>query len=124
MEDMLFPPLGPWQSNGTSRLGQKGSSSASVKGNAAEDAGRNGELKKACVDMEAQFIYYLFKEMRNTVPEDGLIPKGSAEKMYTAMLDTEMAEELAKKGGIGLADTIYRQLTERADNAETTGEKE
>ena len=123
MVDILLPPLGPMQTSVDARLGQKGTPSAGSKDGLDSAEKENRDLKKACEEMEAQFIYYLFKEMRNTVPENGFIPKGSAEKMYTAMLDTHMAEDLSRKGGIGLADVIYRQLTESADDSGSWREK-
>jgi len=75
----------------------------------------NAELMKACASMEAQFVNYLFKAMRETIPDDGFIPKGPGEKMYTSMLDLQLAENLCQNGGIGLASVLYEQLADAED---------
>jgi Rod binding domain-containing protein len=69
-----------------------------------------GRLREACSEFEALFINMLFKELRATVGKSGLMDGGQAEEVYTGMMDTEMARDLAAKGGIGLADILYRQL--------------
>ena len=74
-------------------------------------------LMKACAAMEAQFINYLFKEMRETIPEGGFIPRSTGEKIYTSMLDAHLAEELSQSKGIGLAPILYDQLAKLADPA-------
>jgi flagellar protein FlgJ len=73
-------------------------------------------MKKACSDFESLFVNYLFKEMRATIPENGLLDGGSAEKIYTTMLDGEVAKELSARRGIGLADILYRQMKEHESN--------
>ena len=75
-----------------------------------ESAG-DDTLDKACRDFEALFLGYMMKEMRKTVPEDGLFSGGRAEEMYTSMLDNETAKSITKHNGLGLAPMLYRQLT-------------
>ncbi|WP_051308996.1 rod-binding protein [Desulfogranum japonicum] len=67
-------------------------------------------LKQSCEDFEAIFIDTLFKAMRKTVGDNELFPKSSAEKMYEEMLDTEMAQQIAQKQSMGLANQIYQQV--------------
>ncbi|MGB7919704.1 MAG: rod-binding protein [Desulfobacterales bacterium] len=69
-----------------------------------------GRLREACSEFEALFINLLLKELRATVGKSGLMDGGRAEEVYTGMMDTEMARDLAAKGGIGLAAILYRQL--------------
>lgn len=71
---------------------------------------QGGRLREACSEFEALFINLLLKELRATVGKSGLMDGGRAEEVYTGMMDTEMARDLAAKGGIGLADILYRQL--------------
>ena len=75
-----------------------------------ESVGDN-ELENACRDFEALFLGYMMKEMRKTVPDDGLFSGGRAEQMYTAMLDDETAKSITRHNGLGLAPMLYRQLT-------------
>lgn len=74
------------------------------------------ELKKACTELESFFIYTLLKEMRATVPKSGLMSGGRAEEIYTSMLDTQLANEISLKGGIGLSSLLIEQLSRKAEN--------
>jgi Rod binding domain-containing protein len=78
-------------------------------GNRVNDK-NDGRLREACSEFEALFINLLLKELRATVGKSGLMDGGRAEEVYTGMMDTEMARDLAAKGGIGLAAILYRQL--------------
>jgi len=68
------------------------------------------KLKEQARQFEAIFIQQMFKEMRNTVPKDGLIEPGNADDIYTQMQDAEAAKVMAHHGGIGLADLMLKQL--------------
>ena len=68
------------------------------------------QLRAAAEQFEAVFLQQMFKEMRNTIPDDGLIPRGNADDIYTQLQDAEAAKIMAAKGGIGLADLMMQQL--------------
>ncbi len=74
--------------------------------------GQNQEgLKKSTQQFEAIFIQQMYKEMRKSVPDDGLIQRGNADDVYAQMLDLEAAKVTAQQGGIGLADLMMEQLS-------------
>jgi len=73
---------------------------------------RAAELKKACQDFESVFVNQMFQEMRKTVSKDGLFDGGRAEEIYTSMQDAELAKTMSRQRGLGLADIMYRQLSE------------
>jgi Rod binding domain-containing protein len=101
-----------------------GSSHPTAVGNRVNDE-NGGRLREACSEFEALFINLLLKEMRATVGKSGLMDGGQAEEVYTGMMDTEMARDLAAKGGFGLADILYRQLAPaRADRPSVAGPSE
>jgi flagellar protein FlgJ len=75
-------------------------------------------MEKACKEFESLFVNYLMKEMRNTIPENELFGGGSAEKMYTTMLDGEVAKHVSIQRGIGLADMLYRQMAGQNEKKE------
>ena len=69
------------------------------------------ELARACSEFEAIFIEQLFKTMRASVPESGLLRGGRAEEIYTGMLDQQIAAEMARgQGGIGLSPRMQSRL--------------
>lgn len=69
------------------------------------------ELAQACQDLESLFLTYLLKEMRETIPKDGLLSGGKAEEIYTSLADAELAKELAAGGGIGISRVLLAQLS-------------
>ncbi|MCW8859520.1 MAG: rod-binding protein [Deltaproteobacteria bacterium] len=68
------------------------------------------KLKEAAQQFEAIFIQQMFKEMRKTIPDDGLIQRGNADDVYTQLQDLEAAKITAQQGGIGLAELMMQQL--------------
>jgi flagellar protein FlgJ len=68
------------------------------------------ELKTACEDMEALFIHHMLSEMRKTVDKSGLMDGGRSEEIYTSLMDAELAKEMARSGGLGLATILQEQL--------------
>ena len=77
---------------------------------AAEESKR---LREACEGFEAMFLDIVFKEMRNTVPENTLFGESNGEKMWHSMLDTELMQNVAKSGGVGIADMMYDNLIDQ-----------
>lgn len=67
------------------------------------------KLKKTCQDLEAVFLNIMMTNMRKTVDKSKLVDSSQEETM-TSMLDAEMTKDMAKAGGIGLADMLYHQL--------------
>ncbi len=81
------------------------------------DAGKSGEkqqegLKQLCQDFEAIFLNSLFQEMRRTIPEGGLMGESPGTDLFQEMMDMEVAGEMAHRGGLGLAQGLYRQFLE------------
>jgi flagellar protein FlgJ len=78
----------------------------------AYSLGSNQEekLKKACQDFEAMFIDQMYKTMRKTTLDGGLIKKNAGEIMFTEMLDTEMANVAAADSKNGLGAMLFEQM--------------
>ena len=70
----------------------------------------DAKLQAACQEMESLFLSYLLKEMRATINRSGLISGGTAEEIFTSMLDTELAKGISGRGGIGLSKILLDQL--------------
>lgn len=71
---------------------------------------------KAAEGMEAMFLDYMMKVMRETVPQSDLSMDSPATKIYQGMMDSEAAERAARAGGIGLADQIVAYLESQRYN--------
>lgn len=79
------------------------------------------KLEQACKDFESLFVNQMMKQMRKTVPQEGLFNGGRAEKIYTEMLDSELAKSISNQRGLGLATMMYRQMSTLASE-EKSGE--
>jgi len=77
---------------------------------AAIDNGDDIELKKACRDFEGIILNMLFRQMKATVPKSGFLSDSAALDIFDSMLDEKLMEEASKRGSLGLADTLYKQL--------------
>lgn len=67
-------------------------------------------LRRSCQDFEAIMLKSMLKQMRATVPKDGLLDEGSDREMFEDMMDQEVAMRMSRDQGIGIADSLYRQL--------------
>ncbi len=88
----------------------------------ASEAATGAELEKACQEMESIFLNFLLKEMRNTINKSGFISGGTAENIYTGMLDAEISKVISVRGGIGLSKILYEQLGQDAENKPDQGD--
>lgn len=86
------------------------STNSTKTGGAASREIEKGKLRDVCAEFESLFLQYMLKGMRATIPvgKDGGM--GHSREMYTSMMDEQLARELAKGGGIGLADVLFRQI--------------
>lgn len=69
-------------------------------------------LKKACNEMEAFFIHHLLSEMRKTIEKSGLIDGGRSEEIYTALMDAELAKDMARSSALGLSRMLHENLVD------------
>lgn len=70
------------------------------------------KLKQACQDFEAVFMNKIWQKMRATVPKAGYL-HSRFEDQYISMFDNEMSKKFASAGGIGLADMMFSQLSQK-----------
>jgi len=67
-------------------------------------------LRQSCHEFEAIFVNEMFKAMRKTIPDSGLVKKGIAIETYQEMLDMETARQASQGQGLGIGEAMYRQL--------------
>lgn len=79
-----------------------------------EEAARNNddrELKKACQEFEAIMLDMLYKQMKATIIKSDLVEEDPGRDIFESMLEEELMEQAAKRGSLGLADSLYKQLS-------------
>jgi flagellar protein FlgJ len=90
-------------------------SRAHERENGAVDETSDPELQKlrdVCRDFEAIFLHQLLQIMRSSGPESDLLDSGFASDVYEDILDQQLATEMSRTGGFGLADILYEQMRE------------
>jgi peptidoglycan hydrolase FlgJ len=67
------------------------------------------KARSTAQDFEAMFLTSMFGQMFSNVGE-GPFSGGQGAKTWRSMLTDEYAKTVAKSGGVGIADQVYRQL--------------
>ena len=73
-------------------------------------ASNDAKLRRATQELEGVFVQELFKAMRETVPEGGIVDGGPGEDMFSSMMDQTISSEAASGWERGLGAALYRQL--------------
>ena len=97
--------------------------------NAITQVGKKDEaqaLKEVAKQFESMFVGMMLKTMReaNAVFEEGNPLSSNESKFYRQMFDDQLALSLSKGKGMGLADTLYRQLKQQFDVKEHAKDNE
>lgn len=80
------------------------------RGTAAGGPRKNDALKAAAQEFEAFFLAQVLNQMFAGIRGDGAFGGGPNEGIYRQMLNSEYAKALSRSGGIGVADTVYREM--------------
>jgi flagellar protein FlgJ len=67
-------------------------------------------LRRACQQFEAILVQELFKGMRATVSPAGLLEESRSSEIFQELMDQQVAEEVSRRQGLGLAEAMFRQL--------------
>lgn len=67
------------------------------------------KLKQACTEFESIFISMIMRQMMDSIPKSGASATGSS--ILSGIADQAVAEHLAKCGGFGLGDSLFRDLS-------------
>ena len=68
-------------------------------------------LRAVAQQFESVFLNILMKSMRSTVQSDGPFNSDQT-RMYTELMDQQVAEKIAKQRGLGIADMLVKQLSQ------------
>lgn len=75
------------------------------------------KARKAAESFEAQAIGSLLQPMFEGLNSRGPFGGGQAEEMWRPMLVTEIGKQMAGAGGIGLAESVLRQMLKLQEGA-------
>ena len=104
----------------------RGAVEASMPSRVLRPEGQAGRIRETAQEFEGVFIGMLLKAMRASVGSGGLFKNGMDTQTYRDMFDQEVGRQIAKGGGIGLAQLILRDqaLRQVADNEGKKAAKE
>ena len=81
-----------------------------LRGEARHDPAQ--AIRKTAEQFESYFLQHMMKEMRATIEKSELVESKSMET-YQDMMDKEVAQHMVRRGGIGLADMLEKQMQKR-----------
>ena len=68
------------------------------------------QLLQVCEEFEAFFVQAMFKSMRATIPEGGMIERSNGQKWFEEFMDAEVSKSLADKSDLGIAQALYQEM--------------
>ncbi len=66
--------------------------------------------KDAAQKFEAQVLSVMLQQMFAGLSTDGAFGGGEGEQMFRSVLTEAMGKEMAKTGGVGIADSVQREI--------------
>ncbi len=89
----------------TARAGQAERAAGRLQGPLADD-----QVRRAAEEFEAVFISQMLAPMFEGLETDELFGGGPGEDIYRSILVEEYGKAIARSGGIGIADTVQREI--------------
>lgn len=83
---------------------------ASYASSGADPEAQAARDSQAVKELEQFFVLQLLKEMRKSIPKDGLFPSGFESETYDEMLDDAFSKEITESGQFGISKLIEEQL--------------
>ncbi|MBI3436534.1 MAG: flagellar assembly peptidoglycan hydrolase FlgJ [Proteobacteria bacterium] len=76
-------------------------------------AGSPQKARATAEEFEAVFLQSMLQQMFTAIGNDGPLGSGPGTGVWRSFLTDEYAKGIAKAGGIGLSDQVYRAMIER-----------
>ncbi len=67
-------------------------------------------VREVAEDFEAFFVAQMLDYMFSDISTDGVFGGGPSEGLYRSMLNQEYAKSMVRAGGIGIADSVEREI--------------
>jgi peptidoglycan hydrolase FlgJ len=79
----------------------------------------HAQLRRMAHELEGVFLNQLFKAMRASVPQGGIVEAAPGQELFTSVLDERLASQAAERMKSGLGEALYRQMAKRLTSEET-----
>jgi len=87
-------------------LAQKAGTAAST----ADLAARKRQVKETAQAFEASFLSAMLQPMFASLSTEAPFGGGRGEEMFRSFLTEAVAKQVARAGGVGIADTVQREM--------------
>lgn len=100
-----------------------GAQSAATQNTGSSQSGLSAKtlekIRQSAIEFEGVTIGEMLQPMFDTVDtSNGLFGGGAAEAQFRSMQVLELGKQIANNGGIGLADSVYRQMLAMQETAQ------
>ena len=68
------------------------------------------QARKVAEDFEAFFLSQFIEHMFTGIKTDGPFGGGQGEEIFRSVLTQEYGKVMARNGGVGIADNVYREI--------------
>jgi peptidoglycan hydrolase FlgJ len=96
-------------------IAQTGAASAGLAASGARPVDPKAKARAQATDFEAVFLNSMFSQMFTGIDGDGPFGGAGGAGVWRSFLSEQYAKSLAKAGGIGIANHVYRALLERQE---------
>lgn len=79
------------------------------------------KLFDASVEFESIFVKMMLSQMKKSVQKSGMIEGGYAEEIFEDMLYDEYAKKISQNESLGIAEEIYRTLSQSLPKVDIKG---
>ena len=81
-----------------------------LKGEASRDPGK--ATRATAEQFEAYFLQQMMKAMRESVEKSDMVEHGNMD-MYQDLMDKEVSLQMVRRGGMGMADMLEKQMLQQ-----------
>ena len=85
----------------------------------AAELAKRGQIHKTAQNFEASFLTTMFETMFSSVKTDPVFGGGAGEDMWKGFLAEAMAKATAKRGGVGVSQSVEREMLKLQGLTET-----
>ena len=74
------------------------------------DLAKRGEIRETAEKFEAAFLSIMLQQMFQGVEVEAPFGGGPGEQMFKSFMTEAMGKQMARQGGVGIADTVAREM--------------
>ncbi len=103
--------IGSYTDNAVNSASQSADDSFAMRLEAAAQNSDDKELKKVCQEFEAIMLNMMYKQMKATIIRSELVEEDPGTAIFESMRDEELMNQASRTGTLGLAQSLYKQLS-------------